>query len=82
MASEDLAWRTAYAAALEPVGGEDAFLAVHREMNRMLDNAGSGFGIGVRFDPPEFPSLASAWSRTEMRGGHIAISKTWHGERG
>ena len=82
MAWADLAWRTANAAALEPGGDEDAFLALHRQMNRMLDSAGNSFGFGVRFDPPEFSSLASAWSRTEMRDGHLAISKSWHGEKG
>ena len=71
--------RTAYAAAPEPVAGEDAFLAFHHEMNRMLDKASSGFGFGFRFGALEFPSLPSAWSPAEVRVRHIAIFKSRHG---
>lgn len=67
--SDFVAWCTAYAVTHEPAGGDDAVVAFHREMNRTLDNAGSGLAFGFRFDTPALPSWASAWSPAEARRG-------------
>jgi hypothetical protein len=64
---ELVAWCIAFAAVPAPVGSEDAFLAFDHEITRMPGNAGSGFGFGLRFSTPDFPSEASAWPCVEAR---------------
>lgn len=83
MASANLvAWRAARTAAPEWGEEEETILALHYEMNRMLDQAGSGLQFALCFRTPAFSSVAPAWSRAEVRAGRIAISKSWHGEGG
>jgi len=68
-------------AAGEPCGSEDAFLAFHREMYRMADNAGRSFGYGFRFGMHE-PSWASAGTPVEARVGYPTKSSDGRGSSG
>lgn len=75
-----VAWRAAPTAAPELGEEEKTFLALHYEMNRMVDKAGSGHHFALCFGTPAFVSVAPAWSRAKVRAGRTAISKSWHAE--
>jgi len=68
------AQRAASAAVIESGAGENTFIALHHEMSRLLDNAGSDNGFGVRFGTPDFLSFASTWSHAEVRARRAVIS--------